>query len=145
MNSKKISTKKVHTQAYLEAYKNQRRTSNDEVRNYLREYAALSERVNGIGDLSEYDQCPWFTQGLSVRTCLRVIEKGSLYLKRPRAMKFQLARQIVADTVRTSMVNDEVMEKGQEFRGFREMAYEYGKANTRGAAPRGEDFTGPTR
>ncbi|KAJ9246722.1 hypothetical protein DTO195F2_9269 [Paecilomyces variotii] len=86
---------------WLERFKNVKRDGSEDLREYNREYQAVSEALVTSGELSRYLQGVWYLQGLPEELKQQVVRELNVDYRTPSTIKYANFRKEVVDRVRT--------------------------------------------
>jgi hypothetical protein len=89
----------MYNHHFLESYKNQTRTDEDDIKVYSTKFKSISTDLRARGMICEYTQCFWFLQGLPEKIRQEIIEALHIDLDEVNTMNFErmyaMARTIV--------------------------------------------------
>ena len=120
---------KTHSRGYLEDYKSQPRTTNGEIRGYVREYTALSASTLRKGDIDEFTRCLWFLQGLPDGIRTKVVRRTGIDPEVTQTMTFVRTKGSAVNCLEADRRDEKLMDVGKQPVGLLEMAREYEKAH----------------
>ncbi|RDL34481.1 uncharacterized protein BP5553_07609 [Venustampulla echinocandica] len=82
------SFQQMNSRSFLEALKSKKRTSEDDVRQFIRQFTAISTVLVNKKELEEYTRGIWFLNGLLEDVRGKVIRRGKVTMNKPETVKF---------------------------------------------------------
>ena len=125
----------LNSRRYLETLKSKKRTSADDVRQYIRQYTAVSRVLMERKLLEEYTRGTWFLNGLPDEMRAKVIRRCNVHRDRPETVKFaSLSRTALDLCTADRTVRDFAESDVMEAEGLSELVdqFEPGKVKVEG-------------
>ena len=117
----------IHTRKYLEGYKRQPRDEKF-IREYIREYTALSTKVKSKQLIDGPTQTQWFIDGLPEKYRKQVVKKTDIDPEDPTTMDFESAKQNAIEVMEKTERSDKLINPERYRPEVNQLAQEYGQS-----------------
>ena len=98
---KQDEEQQMQTVGFLEAFKNQKRSGGDDMRQYYEIFAVLSRRLVQRGELGRYQQIEWFIQGIPKEMAEIIILLAKLDPYNPESLNFDITYEMALSQIQS--------------------------------------------